>query len=192
MSFGQRATKQDREMYCSNCGSEMNGPNCPVCGKTLPANAHGQIDTTTSLMLAGWWRRVGATFADDLILIIPTLVVASIFAQLDGNVVGALVALVLEGIYMVKFLSGARGQTIGNRVAATRVRDAGNGQAITLLQAFKRWGFIAVYSAIELAASPASIYIVAFIALVDNLYPLYDPRNQTLHDKFAGTIVVMA
>lgn len=170
----------------------MNGSSCPVCGRTLPANAHGQIDATTGLMLAGWWRRVGATFADDLILIIPSLVVASIFAQLDGNVVGALMALVLEGVYMVKFLSGARGQTIGNRVAATRVRDAGNGQAITLLQAFKRWGFIAIYSAIELAANPASIYIVAFIALVDNLYPLYDPRNQTLHDKFAGTIVVMA
>ena len=170
----------------------MNGANCPVCGRTLPGNAHGQIDTTTGLMLAGWWRRVGATFGDDLILIIPTLVVASIFAQLDGNVVGALVALVLEGIYMVKLLSSARGQTIGNRVAATRVRSAGNGQAISLSQAFKRWGFIAVYSAIELASSPASIYIVALIALVDNLYPLYDARNQTLHDKFAGTIVVLA
>ena len=192
MTFGHRATKQDREMYCSNCGSEMNGSNCPVCGRTLPASARGQIDPTTGLMLAGWWRRVGATFGDDLILIIPTLAVASIFAQLDGNIAGELVALALEGVYMVKLLSGARGQTIGNRVAATRVRDAGSGHAVTLLQAFKRWGFIAVYSAIELASSPASIYIVAFIALVDNLYPLYDPRNQTLHDKFAGTIVVMA
>jgi uncharacterized RDD family membrane protein YckC len=170
----------------------MNETQCPVCGRTLPANAHGQIDTTTGLMLAGWWRRVGATFADDLVLVIPTLVVVSIFAELDGNIAGALVGLVLEGIYMVKLLSGARGQTIGNRVAVTRVRNASNGQVITLLQAFKRWGFIAIYSAVELVSSPASIYIVAFFALVDNLYPLFDHRNQTLHDKFAGTIVVMA
>jgi len=69
--------------------------------------------------------------------------------QLDGNIAGAVIGLVLQGIYMVKLLSGARGQTVGNRVVATRVRDAGNGQAINLLQAFKRWGFIAVYSAIE-------------------------------------------
>ena len=170
----------------------MNETQCPACGRTLAANAHGRIDTATGLMLAGWWRRVGATFADDLILIIPTLVVVSIFAQLDGNIAGAVIGLVLQGIYMVKLLSGARGQTVGNRVVATRVRDAGNGQAINLLQAFKRWGFIAVYSAIELASSSASIYIVVVIALIDNLYPLYDSRNQTLHDKFAGTIVVMA
>jgi uncharacterized RDD family membrane protein YckC len=28
--------------------------------------------------------------------------------------------------------------------------------------------------------------------LTDCLFPLYDPRNQTLHDKFAGTLVVVA
>jgi uncharacterized RDD family membrane protein YckC len=30
------------------------------------------------------------------------------------------------------------------------------------------------------------------IVLADVFYPLYDPRNQTLHDKFANTIVVVA
>ena len=40
--------------------------------------------------------------------------------------------------------------------------------------------------------SVALSIVEALIALVDNLYPLYDSRNQTLHDKFAGTIVVMA
>jgi len=170
----------------------MNDTTCPVCGRSLPANARGANDATTGLMLAGWWRRVGATFGDDLILVIPTLFIVSIFAQVDGVVLGAIAGLLLEGIYMVKLLSGAKGQTVGNRIAATRVRDATSGHAITLLQAFKRWGFIAVYSAIELASNPVAIYIVGFIALVDNLYPLFDPRNQTLHDKFAGTIVVLA
>jgi uncharacterized RDD family membrane protein YckC len=179
-------------MYCSNCGSEMNGLLCPVCGRTLAKNARGKIDANTGLMLAGWWRRVGATFADDLILVIPSLLVVSIFAQLDGVVFGALAGLVLEGLYMVKLLSTPRGQTIGNRVAATRVRDAATGQAIAFSQSLKRWGVIGAYSAIELSSSPIAIYIVGIIALVDNLYPLVDPRNQTLHDKIAGTIVVMA
>ena len=170
----------------------MTGTACTVCGRSLAPNAHGALDATSGLMLAGWWRRVGATFADDLILIIPTLVVASLFSQANGAYLGALAGLVLEGLYMVRLLSGARGQTIGNRVAATRVRDAASGHAITLTQAFKRWGFIAAYSAIEIAASPTSAYVVTIIALVDNLYPLFDSRKQTLHDKFAGTIVVMA
>lgn len=143
-------------------------------------------------MLAGWWRRVGATFADDLVLIIPTSFVVSLFTQADGFYLGGLAGLVLEGLYMVKLLSIPRGQTIGNRVAATRVRDASTGKAITLLQAVKRWGFIAAYGVIGLVPGAASIYIVGVIALVDSLYPLFNPRKQTLHDKFAATIVVVA
>lgn len=179
-------------MYCSNCGSDMVEHSCPVCGRTLPANAHGKIDVQTGLMLAGWWRRVGATVSDNMILLIPGLLVVSIFAELDGPIAGALAGLALESIYMIKLLSGARGQTVGNRVAATRVRDARTGHAITVTQACKRWGFIAAYSAIDLASSPAAFYLVVLIVLVDFLYPLIDPRNQTLHDKFAGTIVVIA
>ena len=179
-------------MYCSNCGSEMNDTTCPVCGRSLPANARGQNDATTGLMLAGWWRRVGATFADDLVLLIPTSLVVSLFTQVDGAYFGEISGVLLYGIYMVKFLSGAKGQTIGNRIAATRVRDATSGHAITLLQAFKRWGYFVIYTVIGLTTGQAAFYIVIFIALVDYLFPLFDSRNQTLHDKFAGTIVVLA
>lgn len=170
----------------------MNGTTCSTCGRTLPANAHGQIDTVTGLMLAGWWRRVGATFSDNLILLLPSVLVYSLFAQLDGYVVGALVALFATGVYTVRFLSGVRGQTLGNRVAASRVRDAQTGQQLTFMQAFKRWGFIAIYTLVLFGPEPVAQVVFYVLFLADGLYPLYDARNQTLHDKFAGTIVVIA
>jgi uncharacterized RDD family membrane protein YckC len=179
-------------MYCSNCGSEMIDTTCPNCQRSLPANARGKIDERTGLMLAGWWRRVGQAFADTVILLLPSLVVFSLFDQLDGFVVGTLVTLCAQGVYFVKFLSGARGQTLGNRVAASRVRDAETGKPIVWMQAFKRWIFVAVYAAFALGPHPIGQVACYLIFLVDILFPLWDPRNQTLHDKFAGTIVVVA
>jgi uncharacterized RDD family membrane protein YckC len=62
---------------------------------------------------------------------------------------------------------------------------------ITLRQACLRWGFVTLYGSLELAGNRWAYAVVA-ISLIDNLYLLVDPRRQTLHDKFAGTIVVMA
>lgn len=179
-------------MYCSNCGSEMNDGTCTSCQRSLPPTARGKIDLRTGLMLAGWWRRVGSTFSDYLVLLLPTLIIYSLFAELDGLEIGALVALAAQGVYFVKMLSGARGQTIGNRVAASRVRDATSGHRITLSQSFKRWAFIGACGVLFLIPSVASELVAFLVIIVDSLYPLWDPRNQTLHDKFANTIVAVA
>lgn len=170
----------------------MEGLSCPVCGAARPSNARGPIDPVTGLMLAGWWRRVGATVSDNLILLIPTLVVGSLFISLGGAVVGVIAALAVNGLYTVKFLSGARGQTIGNRVAASRVRDATSGRGLTVAQAFRRWAFIAVYTLVLLGPQPASQVVFYALLFADCLYPLVDARNRTLHDRFAGTIVAIA
>jgi uncharacterized RDD family membrane protein YckC len=36
------------------------------------------------------------------------------------------------------------------------------------------------------------VVCVGFIAIIDCLFPLLNPRKQTLHDRLAGTIVVRA
>jgi uncharacterized RDD family membrane protein YckC len=143
-------------------------------------------------MLAGWGRRVGATFADALVMFLPALLVYSIFTELDGYTIGSLVALVAAGAYLVPSWTTKGGQSVGNRVAITRVRDAATGHRLAGLQAFKRWIFVALYLAIGLipGAIPAIVFLA--IGLSDVLYPLWDPRNQTLHDKFANTLVVVA
>jgi uncharacterized RDD family membrane protein YckC len=179
-------------MLCSNCYATMNDNACPACGRNLPANARGSIDTVTGLMLAGWGRRAGGTFADGIVMFLPALLVYSIFAELDGYTIGSLCTIVAAGAYLVPMWTSPGGQSVGNRVAITRVRDAATGKRLAGLQAFKRWVFVAIYLAIGLIPGviPAIVFVV--ILLADILYPLYDPRNQTLHDKFAGTLVVVA
>jgi len=174
-------------MYCTQCGSETTGPRCSVCGQLVGMNSVVDVGSPTSL--AGWWRRVGATFSDDLILILPTLFAADLVGAFAGNIGAVVAGLAVQGFYMVYLLASEKGQTLGNRIAATRVRDALTGQPISRRQAVRRWGFIAAYGALG-PVGGAITAAVAVVAIVDILYPLFNPRKQTLHDRFAGTIVV--
>jgi uncharacterized RDD family membrane protein YckC len=93
----------------------------------------------------------------------------------------------------VKLIATRRGQTIGNRVALTRVRDAASGQGVTMVQALKRWAFVAAYQLVVLiVAGQYALYVLLVVIAIDDLTPLFNHRKQTLHDKFASTIVVMA
>jgi uncharacterized RDD family membrane protein YckC len=175
-------------MYCSNCGTQVNGPLCGVCGAS--ASSTLLDDTRASSDLAGWWRRVWATVVDNLILFIPTLVIYAVVGDVAGSAVGAVASIAVQGVYMVKLLASPRGQTIGNRIASSRVRDALTGQALTSSQSMRRWIPLAVYSIFELSGSPIVILLVGVVAAADYLYPLFNPRKQTLHDKLAGTIVL--
>ncbi len=170
-------------MNCAQCGSEVNGAFCPVCGTPVAA-------PTSAVTLSGWWRRVGATMVDNLLLFIPSSIAFLLVAAVAGRYVGALAALAVQGAYMVRFLASVRGQTIGNRVVDTAVRDALTGAAITSSQALRRWGFIAIYSVLDVTLPTSYAAIPTVFALIDCLFPLFDARKQTLHDKFAGTLVV--
>jgi len=183
--------EQDGEMYCSNCGSEIHTIACPVCGAVHAQSPSARPDPKTGLELAGFWRRVGSRLGDDLLLIIPGVVVFAFVAAVSNVAVAWIAFFALTGGYVIGFLSGPAGQTLGGRVASTRVRDARTGTTISLRQACSRWGFVTLYGALELLGARWA-YVVVAISLVDNLYLLLDPRRQTLHDKFAGTIVVMA
>ncbi len=142
------------------------------------------------MTLSGWWRRVGATLIDSLLLFIPTTIVYYLVGGVAGRYIGALFAMLVEGVYMVKLLTTSAGQTVGNRVVSTRVRDALTGATITPTQAVRRWVFVAIYGALAVTLPTSLVTIPNVIALVDCLYPLFDPRKQTLHDKFANTLVV--
>lgn len=177
---------QDGGMDCPQCGTELANGRCAVCGYHEGTG----VASTTSPALAGWWRRVGATLTDDLILVVPTLLVAGLLGY-AGSVAGVLAGVALQGLYMVALVSSSSGQTLGNRVAVTKVRDASTNLGVTRQQALRRWGFIAAYGVVGVVGGPIT-YLAAVVGLVDVLYPLFDARNQTLHDKFAGTIVVKA
>lgn len=128
---------------------------------------------------------------DNLILLVPTTVILWLVTMVVGHPISVFAGIAVQGLYQVKLLSSVRGQTLGNRMVSTRVCDLASGGTITVRQAVWRWGFVAAYSAIALLNSPIASSIVMMIAVVDVLFPLANPLKQTLHDRVAGTIVVM-
>lgn len=177
-------------MNCAHCGSEVRGLYCNVCGEA--SHTDSTTDSATgAVVLAGWWRRVGATITDEVILFLPATMLFFLVNAVAGSLAGAFAGIALGGVYMVKLLASPHGQTLGNRTVTTQVRDALTGGAISTQQALKRWGFVALYSVFETIGQPSVTYIVTLIGVIDCLYPLFNARKQTLHDRFAGTLVVI-
>ena len=194
MLVDSRATghsDHDGPVKCSSCGAYVSGDTCGSCNSAVATL--GVEDEVTGLRLGGWWRRVGATVSDNVIMLLPSYAVFVLFAALAGAVVGVLAGIAAQGVYQVRLLSMQRGQTIGNRIALTRVRDEVTGGPITRNTALKRWAFVGVYQAVAtLLTGNFALYVLVGITLIDGLYPLVNSRKQALHDRFAGTIVVMA
>lgn len=125
--------------------------------------------------LAGWWRRVGATFLDGIIIAIPVGFILGIAGA--NQAVIDLVAALAFFVYITVLLGGS-GQTVGNRAVSTRTVDANQGTPIGSSRAAVR----------ALVQVVLQITVIGWI--LDFLWPLWDSRNQTLHDKAAGSVVI--
>jgi uncharacterized RDD family membrane protein YckC len=138
--------------------------------------------------LASWLRRGAALLLDAAILglvVAATLLAAGITAdelrdRLESGETMVFVALFLvpEAIYQTAMI-GSRNQTLGKMALGIAVLDAETRAPIGYPRAFTRW--------VSTAALRALFTIPT---IVDHLWPLRDPRNQTLHDKFARSVVV--
>jgi len=99
--------------------------------------------------------------------------------QGPAHVVILIATAAIVGLYFA-VLNGTRtGQTIGNRAPDIAVRDAATGQVIGFKRALLRW-FIrfVLYAALLLPG------------LLNDLFPLWDSRNQTIADKAARSVVI--
>ncbi|MHB1089188.1 MAG: RDD family protein [Acidimicrobiales bacterium] len=147
-------------------------------------------DPVTGKALANWGQRVGATLIDFLIMLLPEVLLRSIL----GDAIGASIYLVVFGIYLVAQWNLFDGRTVGNRVAKTQILDAATGASITNKQAFNRYLYLELYAIVDLYGAVEGVRIVVVLAgiygVVNVLLPLFDQRRQTLHDKFARTIVI--
>ena len=133
--------------------------------------------------LAGWWKRVGATLIDSLIILVPLVVLGGVLGLsigdsgiLAGYAVSTLAALIYAPLLMAR--GGAHnGQTIGKQVTGIRVVRE-DGQAMDLSRGLVRD-----------AVGKAILGFVPLYSLVDVLWPLGDGRNQAIHDKIGSTTV---
>lgn len=187
--------------YCVNCGKEISAQAvmCPQCGHPGP-NSPMSVGAVDGRPLASWGKRVGAFLIDLLVfmafgaavvftLVYPRVQDGHITFTEDGEMLGAtpqdVQAFATAFILLFSFsalykllLEGRDGQTLGKKAVGIRVVRAEDGGPISYGKAFFRW-FIAWV-----------LNFIPFGGIVDLLWPLWDPRKQTLHDKAAGTVVV--
>lgn len=161
--------------------------------------------TPQSAPLAEWWKRLVALIIDGIIVAIPSnilggLVFGGLFAasrprinpvtgQLEGGgglagILAAQGALILMGLILSAayyiYLHSTRGQTVGKMAMKIKVVDADTGALIDYGRAFIRW------------VIPQGLALVTCGVgwLIDGLWPLWDARRQSWHDKAARTLVV--
>jgi uncharacterized RDD family membrane protein YckC len=151
--------------------------------------------------LAGWWQRVGSMLLDVLVVGVPMGILNVILnaslgtrhlAMLaNGTTVwvrslqgSSRVALLIADfcvpwLYFAILNGMGRGQTPGNHAPRIAVRDVDTGQAIGFSRGLLRW-FI------------RSILYVALVlpGLLNDLFPLWDSRHQSIADKAARSVVI--
>jgi uncharacterized RDD family membrane protein YckC len=136
---------------------------------------------------------------DGLILGVPWLVFTAILNAVSGNTatvqlgnttdsvrssgsgswVLLLVFVIIQGLYFACFNGQGTGQTVGNRAPGIAVRDADTGEAIGVGRGLVRWLVrTALYSALILPG------------VLNDLFPLWDKRRQTIADKAARSVVI--
>jgi uncharacterized RDD family membrane protein YckC len=141
----------------------------------------------TESVYSGWWRRAGALVIDSLLVFGA---VAAVFALAFGvDAVNSDVGAAMFLAAIVFFLAGpiwywiyltgrAPGQTLGKKALGIRVRHADEDRPI---------GYGAAAGRYLITVAFGFFYVPA---IVDYLWPIWDARNQSLHDKVANSIVV--
>ncbi len=140
---------------------------------------------------ASWGQRVGAYLLDSLVIAVP-LIAIIVLALVAGNpddeedaswgIIGVayLLTIVAPFIYFTVMNGRESGQSLGKRWVGIRVADGSTGNSIGYGRAFGRYAITFVF------------WIVVIPAILDLLWPLWDEKNQALHDKVVGSVVVKA
>jgi uncharacterized RDD family membrane protein YckC len=133
---------------------------------------------------ASWGHRLLAYLLDVVIIVIAAGVLIGLGYAIGGEtgavIMYLLAVIVGPGVYLTYFHGSESGQTPGKRVLGIRVRSEAGGR-LGYGRALGRWAIGFVFA------------ILLYVPLIlDYLWPLWDARNQALHDKVAGSIVVRA
>ena len=95
------------------------------------------------------------------------------------SVIGGILGVLITLLYGAILCGSARGQTVGMMAVGARAVNEQTGQSIGFGMALWRAFFEYL------------LFLVCIIPwVVDMLWPAWDSRNQTLHDKVAKTVVI--
>jgi uncharacterized RDD family membrane protein YckC len=163
-------------------------------------NGYGDPD---GVPYAGWGTRLGGYLIDAVIFIPVLLVLYLVFrhthtldvhlmTRRNGNttrrtlsLLSPLLTAVVFVVYATVLYGGARGQTVGMMAVGVRVVRDGTHDVLGYGRAFCRAlaeQFLRILGTVTI--------ILGVIWLLDMLFPLWDKKNQTLHDKVVKTVVI--
>ena len=91
-----------------------------------------------------------------------------------------LVPLIITALYSTFMNGSARGQTVGKMALKIQTRDEASGGPIGYGKAFLRW----------LVSGALSFLTCGIGAFLDALWPLWDNKRQTIHDKAVNSLVI--
>lgn len=184
------------EKFCSNCGAPLDAgapaagaPTAAAPAAAAPASDPSgalpkapQVDPTQTTAtppgtipgLAPYGKRIGGYLIDGIILFVVVIFLSFGSGNYGGNLIG------LAGGFLYAFILIAvwQGHTVGMKALKVRAVNL-DGQTSV------EWGTSAIRSAIH-----AVLWITFIGGILDLLWPLWDEKNQTLHDKVAKTIVL--
>ena len=186
------ASNPEQAVQCSTCGaqrvatgassggSQWGAPlgsspagSGPTPYAAYPSSPASNQPISGAGQLASWGHRVGATLIDGVILLVVELVLGSVGGRTLELVIGFVV-----GLAYTSLLLAGRGQTVGMMAVGTRCVKEGTDANLLIGPAIGR-------------------YVVAYVldvtligGVLDVLWPLWDRKNQTLHDKAVHSLVV--
>jgi uncharacterized RDD family membrane protein YckC len=170
----------------------------------LPANDLFLAGT----QLAGYWWRVLSLVAD--VILIGLIITFPLNSANLNSYLTSYIEVAVGFAYGTICLARFKGQTIGMRLVRTQCVDAvthvqmGDAQIIRRTGLHSLFILLAVSYHYTLYLNPTAQekilnnhnYEIAFLfavpLIIDLLWPIWDKRNQTLHDKFANTLLVRA
>jgi uncharacterized RDD family membrane protein YckC len=179
-------------------------PSYPPPGTTttttgFPPPSSTQWNEPATQLYASWGIRFGGYLIDVVIFVVVQLVLGALFRHsntlalhmqmtrngvVHHNRISLLVILITLILYLIyeTIMIASRGQTVGMMAVGTKAIPAGTesagGSAVPLGTSLLR------------GLADQVLRVTIIFGLLDGLFPLWDPRRQTLHDKVAGTVVI--
>lgn len=191
------------QQFCSVCGQPTSGSVAPLGPMPrVPANELSLSGT----QLAGYWWRVLGLIAD--VILIGLIISLPLNSANLNSYLTSYIEVAVVFAYGAICLARFKGQTIGMRLVRTRCVDAVTHVQMSVAQIIRRTGLhsllilIAASYHYTLYVNPTAHekilndhnYEIAFLfavpLVIDLLWPIWDKRKQTLHDKFANTLLV--
>ena len=190
------------QQICTSCGAQSSN----VYAALAPLPSLRDEMTPTGYTLATFWKRFLGYLIDYVLLTVAGVL---ILASVHGSfLTGVIIVVGLSFVYNSVFIGFVHGQTLGMRILSIKCVDQDGHTEIDYPRAAQRALF---YSVLLIMGNlvrlnrynhPTTVqvhhelheellYLVFRIPfLVDLLWVAWDQKNQTLHDKFAHTIVI--